>query len=50
MAEVYEWAQKQGGLEDIEETRPKGATRKRHLLRCAMDDMQDVKTIGLKIR
>jgi hypothetical protein len=50
MREVYEWAEKQGGLEDIEETRPKGATRKQHLLRCATDDMQQVRTIGFSIR
>jgi hypothetical protein len=50
MAEVYEWAGSQGGLEDIEETRPKGTTRKQHLLKCATDDMQDVRTIGFSIR
>jgi hypothetical protein len=50
MAEAYEWAQKQGGLEDIEDTRPKGVSRKQHLLRCATDDMQEVKTIGFSIR
>ena len=50
MRDVYTWAESQGGLEDIDETRQKGTTRKQHLLRCATESLQGVKTIGFVIR